>query len=63
MAVRSKIWRPLAALVLGTTTGDPALAQKQGGLLKVYFFDSPASMSIHEEFHDRGRGAGDGRLQ
>ena len=30
-------------------TGDPALAQKSGGVLKVYFFDSPASMSIHEE--------------
>jgi hypothetical protein len=28
--------------------GDPALAQKSGGVLKVYFFDSPASMSIHE---------------
>src|SRR6476646_7850174 len=26
-----------------------ALAQKQGGVLRVYFFDSPASMSIHEE--------------
>jgi len=26
-----------------------ALAQKSGGVLKVYFFDSPASMSIHEE--------------
>ncbi len=26
-----------------------AFAQKQGGILKVYFFDSPASMSIHEE--------------
>ena len=24
-------------------------AQKSGGVLKVYFFDSPASMSIHEE--------------
>ena len=27
----------------------PAAAQKSGGILKVYFFDSPASMSIHEE--------------
>src|SRR5690349_22314444 len=26
-----------------------AVAQKSGGVLKVYFFDSPASMSIHEE--------------
>ena len=28
---------------------DRATAQKSGGTLKVYFFDSPASMSIHEE--------------
>ena len=28
---------------------EPALAQKRGGILKMYFFDSPASMSIHEE--------------
>jgi peptide/nickel transport system substrate-binding protein len=27
----------------------PAVAQKPGGVLKMYFFDSPASMSIHEE--------------
>src|SRR5712691_13284536 len=26
-----------------------ALAQKQGGVLKMPFFDSPASMSLHEE--------------
>ena len=26
-----------------------AFAQKQGGVLKVYHWDSPASMSIHEE--------------
>jgi hypothetical protein len=29
--------------------GNTALAQKTGGVLKVYFFDSPASMSVHEE--------------
>ena len=27
----------------------PALAQKPGGILKIYHRDSPASMSIHEE--------------
>jgi peptide/nickel transport system substrate-binding protein len=27
----------------------PTLAQKQGGILKMYNPDSPASMSIHEE--------------
>src|ERR1700757_3234491 len=35
----------LAAMFLPQVT----FAQKQGGVLKVYFFDSPASMSIHEE--------------
>ena len=28
---------------------EPACAQKQGGILKSYSIDSPASMSIHEE--------------
>ena len=44
--------RTLAAavvLLIGMATADPALAQKPGGILRVYFFDSPASMSIHEE--------------
>ena len=27
----------------------PASAQKSGGILKISFFDSPASMSLHEE--------------
>jgi peptide/nickel transport system substrate-binding protein len=40
-----------AACVLfgASCAGTTALAQKSGGVLKVYFFDSPASMSIHEE--------------
>ena len=38
------------------TLGGPALAQKPGGILKVYFFDSPASMSIHEEATIAGQG-------
>jgi hypothetical protein len=43
--------RTLAAGVFFCTlwASDTALAQKSGGVLKVYFFDSPASMSIHEE--------------
>jgi len=36
----------LAAALLGT---GPALGQKQGGILKTWSFDSPASMSILEE--------------
>src|SRR6266542_1660338 len=36
-------------LLAGLVVGNAALAQKPGGVLKMYFFDSPASMSIHEE--------------
>ena len=48
----SRIFRQLAAaagVLAAIVSPDLALAQKQGGVLKVYFFDSPASMSIHEE--------------
>ena len=34
-------------VLLGIT--EAALAQKPGGVLRVYHRDSPASMSIHEE--------------
>src|ERR1044071_10232016 len=34
----------------------PATAQKSGGVLKVFVFDSPASMSIHEEATIAGQG-------
>jgi peptide/nickel transport system substrate-binding protein len=37
------------ALLAGLTTAAAALAQKSGGILRVYHRDSPASMSIHEE--------------
>ena len=33
-----------------------AAAQKPGGVMKVYFFDSPATMSIHEESTIAGQG-------
>jgi peptide/nickel transport system substrate-binding protein len=36
-------------LLAASLLASPALAQKQGGILKVYLWDSPASMSIHEE--------------
>jgi peptide/nickel transport system substrate-binding protein len=44
--------RVLAAaglLLLAFSIGETAFAQKQGGTLRIYFFDSPASLSIHEE--------------
>src|SRR3979490_1640999 len=38
-----------SALLLVLAGGAPALAQKSGGILKISFFDNPASMSLHEE--------------
>src|SRR5467141_3855174 len=37
------------ALLVAISAVGPALAQKQGGILKMYTVDSPASMSILEE--------------
>jgi peptide/nickel transport system substrate-binding protein len=37
------------ALLAITTASQEALGQKQGGILRLYHFDSPASMSILEE--------------
>ena len=36
-------------LLLGLLADRPGLAQKTGGILRVYHWDSPPSMSIHEE--------------
>ena len=44
--------RPLAvagSLLMTMSIVAPASAQKQGGVLRQYMIDSPASMSIHEE--------------
>jgi peptide/nickel transport system substrate-binding protein len=38
-----------ASLLVAVFAAAPASAQKQGGILKMYNPDSPASMSIHEE--------------
>ena len=38
----------IASLALLYYAG-PALAQKPGGILRMYHFDSPASISLHEE--------------
>src|SRR5262252_6651007 len=47
----------VAALLLVTMfTGEVAFAQKQGGVLKIGQFDSPASMSIHEESSNTAEG-------
>ena len=39
----------MTPLLLSFCAGNAALAQKPGGILKMYSADSPASMSIHEE--------------
>jgi peptide/nickel transport system substrate-binding protein len=39
----------IGALALATALAPPALAQKAGGVLRIYHRDSPASMSVHEE--------------
>jgi peptide/nickel transport system substrate-binding protein len=50
-------WGKAAGFALAVTVvAMPALAQKSGGILKMYFFDSPASMSIHEEATIAGQG-------
>lgn len=41
------VWLGLSML-LAVTLATPSLAQKQGGVLRVYHRDSPGSMSIHE---------------
>src|SRR5436190_12793000 len=38
-------WIVIAAML----PAGPAMAQKQGGTLRIYHWDSPPSMSIHEE--------------
>ena len=50
---RDALIATLACLICG---GAPATAEKRGGTLKVFFFDSPASMSIHEEATIAGQG-------
>src|SRR6266481_2602038 len=38
-----------AGLLIGIGLANPAISQKQGGILRVFHRDSPASMSILEE--------------
>ena len=41
--------RVTAALLTVISVGGTAFAQKPGGVLRLYHFDSPASLSLHEE--------------
>ena len=46
---KSRIVGAIPAVLIAIAAGGPALAQKQGGILRLSHFDSPASMSILEE--------------
>jgi peptide/nickel transport system substrate-binding protein len=49
--MRREVYLSAAAtgLALGLEMANPAFAQKAGGILQLSHFDSPASMSLHEE--------------
>jgi peptide/nickel transport system substrate-binding protein len=49
--MKLKFGAAVAAGVLLTaiSSGGTALAQKPGGILRMYHLDSPASLSLHEE--------------
>src|SRR3984957_3863268 len=49
MNQKSRAFAVTAALLAASFAAGPSVAQKQGGILKIYMLDSPASMSIHEE--------------
>src|SRR6202140_2780705 len=49
MNQKSRAFAVTAALLAASLAAGPSVAQKQGGILKIYMLDSPASMSIHEE--------------
>jgi peptide/nickel transport system substrate-binding protein len=49
MAISLRAVIAAGALVTAISAAAPALAQKQGGILRLSHFDSPASMSILEE--------------
>ena len=44
-----RVLAAMGPLLLAMSAGDAAFAQKQGGILRMSHFDSPASMSLHEE--------------
>ena len=56
MALDLRVLALAGSLLLAFSIGETAFAQKQGGTLRIYFFDSPASVSIHEETTAAGQG-------
>jgi peptide/nickel transport system substrate-binding protein len=49
MTRRLRVVSMMGMLHVALLAGGPALAQKPGGTLRMYHFDSPASLSLHEE--------------
>jgi peptide/nickel transport system substrate-binding protein len=49
MAINRRCVIAVAALAAAISSAAPAVAQKSGGVLKISFFDNPASMSLLEE--------------
>jgi peptide/nickel transport system substrate-binding protein len=45
----SRVLATVVSLLMALGTAQPSIAQKQGGILKMYTPDSPASMSVLEE--------------
>src|SRR5437867_1510238 len=44
-----RVLTAVGSLLIAIAAEGPAFAQKQGGVVKMSHFDSPASMSLHEE--------------
>src|SRR6516162_9383059 len=51
-----RILAAVGVLLTAVAAADAALAEKPGGVLKIGQFDSPASMSIHEESSNTAEG-------
>jgi hypothetical protein len=49
MTINSRILAIAGGLLMAVTAAQPSIAQKRGGILKMYTPDSPASMSVLEE--------------
>src|ERR1700745_79910 len=49
MIVHPRASAPGVGLLIAAGCADAAFGQKAGGILKISFFDNPASMSLHEE--------------
>jgi hypothetical protein len=49
MTINLRILAIAGGLLMAITAAQPSIAQKRGGILRMYLPDSPASMSVLEE--------------